>query len=140
MHANVTKHLVARFPAQIAQLAIGIAGGIIGTAPSEWDLKNPKIKEYITKYLQGVEGYTAEDRLRIVRLLENLSLGVAFQIESVHGAGSPAAQRIMFTRLYDLDYVEELVKRLAGKKIDLKFKSETEPWRETETQKLAKGG
>lgn len=138
MHANVTKHLVARFPAQISQLAIDIAGGIIGTAPSEWDLKNPKLREYIAKYLQGVEGYTAEDRLRMVRLLENVSMGVAFMIESVHGAGSPAAQRIMFSRLYDLNYSEEVAKKLAGMKSNVKFTEKAEPWRETETDKLAK--
>ncbi|MFP3187936.1 MAG: 4-hydroxyphenylacetate 3-hydroxylase family protein [Sulfolobaceae archaeon] len=138
MHANVTKHLVARFPAQISQLAIDIAGGIIGTAPSEWDLKNPKLREYIAKYLQGVEGYTAEDRLRMVRLLENVSMGVAFMIESVHGAGSPAAQRIMFSRLYDLNYSEEVAKKLAGMKSNVKFTEKAEPWRDTETEKLAK--
>lgn len=138
MHANVTKHLVARFPAQISQLSIDIAGGIIGTAPSEWDLKNPKLKEYVAKYLQGVEGYTAEDRLRMVRLLENVSLGVAFQIESVHGAGSPAAQRIMFTRLYDMNYAEDIAKRLVGKKTDLKFRPKAEPWRDSEAEKLSK--
>jgi 4-hydroxybutyryl-CoA dehydratase/vinylacetyl-CoA-Delta-isomerase len=138
MHANVTKHLVARFPAQISQLAIDIAGGIIGTAPSEWDLKNPKLREYIAKYLQGVEGYTAEDRLRMVRLLENVSMGVAFMIESVHGAGSPAAQRIMFSRLYDLNYSEEVAKKLAGMKSNVKFTEKAEPWRESETEKLAK--
>jgi len=138
MHANVTKHLVARFPAQISQLAIDIAGGIIGTAPSEWDLKNPKLREYIAKYLQGVEGYTAEDRLRMVRLLENVSIGVAFMIESVHGAGSPAAQRIMFSRLYDLNYSEEVAKKLAGMKSNVKFTEKAEPWRESETEKLAK--
>jgi len=138
MHANVTKHLVARFPAQISQLAIDVAGGIIGTAPSEWDLKNPKLREYIAKYLQGVEGYTAEDRLRMVRLLENVSMGVAFMIESVHGAGSPAAQRIMFSRLYDLNYSEEVAKKLAGMKSNVKFTEKAEPWRDSETEKLAK--
>ncbi|AWR96359.1 4-hydroxybutyryl-CoA dehydratase [Acidianus sulfidivorans JP7] len=138
MHANVTKHLVTRFPSQISQLAIDIAGGIVGTAPSEWDLKNPKIKEFIAKYLQGVEGYTAEDRIRMTRLIENVALGVAFQIESVHGAGSPAAQRIMFSRLYDLSYSEEVAKRLAGMKSDVHFKDSAEPWRLSETEKLAK--
>jgi 4-hydroxybutyryl-CoA dehydratase/vinylacetyl-CoA-Delta-isomerase len=138
MQANVTKHLVTRFPSQIAQLAIDIAGGILGTAPSEWDLKNPKIKELLAKYLQGVEGYTAEDRIRMVRLLENVALGVAFQIESVHGAGSPAAQRIMFSRLYNLSYAEEVAKRLAGMKSNVKFIKKVEPWKESETEKLAK--
>jgi len=74
----------------------------------------------------------------MVRLLENVSLGVAFQIESVHGAGSPAAQRIMFSRLYDLNYAEEVAKRLAGKKTDLQWKPKAEPWRESETEKLVK--
>lgn len=138
MHANVTKHLVARFPSQIAQLAIDIAGGIIGTAPSEWDLKNPKLKELLAKYLQGVEDYSAEDRIRMVRLLENIALGVAFQIESIHGAGSPAAQRIMFSRIYDLNYVENIAKKLAGIKTEIKFKESAEPWKLTETEKLVK--
>ncbi|MEW9491884.1 MAG: 4-hydroxyphenylacetate 3-hydroxylase family protein [Candidatus Aramenus sulfurataquae] len=138
MQANVTKHLVTRFPSQITQLAIDVAGGILGTAPSEWDLKNPKLKELLAKYLQGIEGFTAEDRLRMVRLVENVSLGVAFMIESVHGAGSPAAQRIMFSRLYDLNYAEEVAKRLAGMKNNAKFSTNAEPWRPSETEKLVK--
>ncbi|AHC52160.1 4-hydroxybutyryl-CoA dehydratase [Sulfolobus acidocaldarius SUSAZ] len=138
MHANVTKHLVARFPAQISQLAIDIAGGMVGTAPSEWDLKNPKLKEYIMRYLQGVEDFTAEDRLRMIRLVENVSMGVAFQIESIHGAGSPAAQRIMFSRLYDLDLAREISKKLAGRKADLKMTTKPEPWRETQSEQEAK--
>ncbi|MCH1770300.1 MULTISPECIES: 4-hydroxyphenylacetate 3-hydroxylase family protein [Metallosphaera] len=138
MHANVTKHLVARFPSQIAQLSIDLAGGIVGTAPSEWDLKNPKLKEYISRYLQGAEDFTAEDRLRMVRLVENVSMGVAFQIESVHGAGSPAAQRIMFSRLYDLNFAQEVAKKLAGRKSEVKFTSKAEPWRESQSEAEAK--
>ncbi|MCY0849792.1 4-hydroxyphenylacetate 3-hydroxylase family protein [Sulfuracidifex metallicus] len=137
MHANVTKHLVTRFPSEITKITTDIAGGMLGTAPSEWDLKNPKLRGYIEKYMQGMMDYSAEDRLRMTRLLENTSLGVAFMIESVHGAGSPAAQRIMFNRLYDFKYAEEVAKRLAGMKSEANFTKKPEPWRETDTERVS---
>lgn len=74
----------------------------------------------------------------MVRLVENVSMGVAFQIESVHGAGSPAAQRIMFSRLYDLNFAQEVAKRLAGRKSEVKFTSKAEPWRESQSEAEAK--
>ena len=46
-------------------------------------------------------GTTAENRMRILRLIENLSLGagaVGYRTESLHGAGSPQAQRVMIAR------------------------------------------
>ena len=46
-----------------------------------------------------------ENRLRILRLIENLTLGTAavgYLTESMHGAGSPQAQRIMISRLVNL--------------------------------------
>jgi len=137
LEANITKHWVARLPAMLNQLAVDIAGGAVGTAPSEWDLKNPKLRSYIEKYFQGVTEFTAEDRLRMTRLVENVGLGVAFQIESIHGAGSPAAQRITFNRVYDFNYAEEIAKRLAGMKNNLVWKKEAEPWRGTETERMA---
>ncbi len=137
LQANITKHWVARLPALVTQFAIDIAGGAVGTAPSEWDLKNPKLRPYIEKYFQGITEYTAEDRLRMTRLIENVGLGVAFQIESIHGAGSPAAQRITFSRIYDFAYAEEIARRLAGMSNKLVWKKEAEPWRATESEKMA---
>lgn len=114
MYANVTKHLVTRFPYEIARLSHDIAGGALGTAPSEFDLKNPEIRQLVEKYLQGVPEFTAEARLRMLRLLENTSISVAYLVESVHGAGSPQAQRISMQRLYDIETVEKIAKYLAG--------------------------
>lgn len=139
MFANVTKHLVTRFPFEISKITTDIAGGMLGTAPSEWDLKNPKLREYVEKFYQGMADYSGEDKLRMVRLLENTSLGVAFMIESVHGAGSPEAQRIMFGRLYDFNYAEGVAKKLAGVKVNLRMSMRPEPWRESDTEKLVKG-
>ncbi|OFX15781.1 MAG: hypothetical protein A2Z18_10570 [Armatimonadetes bacterium RBG_16_58_9] len=56
-------------------------------------------------------------KVKMLRLIEHMTLGrgaVAYLAESMHGAGSPQAQRIMISRLTDLDHRKELARRLAG--------------------------
>jgi 4-hydroxybutyryl-CoA dehydratase/vinylacetyl-CoA-Delta-isomerase len=115
--ANVCKLNVTRFPYEIARLAQDIAGGLLVTLPSEKDFANSEAGPYLVKYLRGVERYTTEDRCRMLRLVENLTLGpgaAAYLTESMHGAGSPQAQRIMLARLADLAEKMRLARRLAG--------------------------
>ncbi len=115
--ANVCKLNVTRFPYEIARLAQDIAGGLLVTLPSEKDFANPEVGPLLDKYLRGVSGYTTEARCRMLRLVENLTLGpgaAAYLTESMHGAGSPQAQRIMLGRLADLETKTRLAKRLAG--------------------------
>lgn len=114
--ANVCKQNVTRFPYEIVRLAEDIAGGIMVTAPSEADLRDPKLGPIIDKYLRGVATVSAENRLRILRLIENLALGTAavgYRTESMHGAGSPQAQRIMIARQGNLPMKKELAKTIA---------------------------
>ena len=114
--ANVCKLNVTRFPYEIARLAQDIAGGLLVTLPSEKDFVNSEVGAYLEKYLRGVERSTTEERCRMLRLLENLTLGpgaAAYLTESMHGAGSPQAQRIMLARLADLEEKTRLAKRLA---------------------------
>lgn len=114
--ANVCKQNVTRFPYEIVRLAEDIAGGLMVTAPSEKDLRDPKIGGYIDKYLRGVNHVSTENRLRILRLIENLALGsaaVGYRTESMHGAGSPQAQRIMIGRQGNLADKKELAKSIA---------------------------
>jgi 4-hydroxybutyryl-CoA dehydratase/vinylacetyl-CoA-Delta-isomerase len=114
--ANVCKQNVTRFPYEIARLAEDIAGGLMVTQPAEKDLRNPKIGPYIEKYLKGVDSVPTENRMRIMRLIENLTLGtgaVGYRTESMHGAGSPQAQRVMINRFANLDYKKKLAKNIA---------------------------
>ena len=114
--ANVCKQNVTRFPYEIARLAEDIAGGPMVTAPSEADLRDEKLGAYVEKYLKGVSGVSTENRLRILRLIENLTLGTAavgYRTESLHGAGSPQAQRIMIARQGNLQHKKELAKTIA---------------------------
>lgn len=114
--ANVCKQNVTRFPYEIVRLAEDIAGGLMVTAPSEKDLRSDKLGPYIKKYLSGAAGVSTENRIRLLRLIENLSLGTAavgYRTESMHGAGSPQAQRIMIARQGNLPMKKELAKAIA---------------------------
>ena len=104
--ANVCKLNVTRFPFELARLATDIAGGLLGTMPSSQDMEDPVAGPYIKKYLAAVKGIDVVDRVKVLRLIENIVAGagaVAYLIESVHGAGSPMAQRIMIGRQGDLE-------------------------------------
>jgi len=114
--ANVCKLNVTRFPYEIVRLAEDIAGGLMVTAPSDKDLKNKQLEPFINKYLQGANGSSTEDRLKIMRLIENLSLGTAavgYRTESMHGAGSPQAQRITISRQSNLNKKKDFAKKIA---------------------------
>jgi Aromatic ring hydroxylase len=115
--ANVCKQNVTRFPYEICRLAEDIAGGIMVTMPSEQDFNDEKLHPYIDKYLRGVDSVPTENRMRILRLIENMTLGsaaVGYRTESLHGAGSPQAQRIMIARQSNLGEKKELAKEIAG--------------------------
>jgi len=117
MLANVCKLNVTRFPYEMARLAQDIAGGLLVTLPSDKDFANPEIGPYLEKYLHSVDQYSTEERRRMLRLVENLTLGpgaAAYLTESLHGAGSPQAQRIMLAQLADLEQKMNLAKKLAG--------------------------
>ncbi len=118
--ANVCKQNVTRLPYEIARLAEDIAGGLMVTMPSEQDFKDEKIGPFVKKYLQGATGTSTENRMRVLRLIENLTLGTAavgYRTESMHGAGSPQAQRIMISRQGNLEEKKQLARAIA--KVDV---------------------
>jgi 4-hydroxybutyryl-CoA dehydratase / vinylacetyl-CoA-Delta-isomerase len=117
MLSNVCKHNVTRFPYEIARLAQDLAGGIVVTMPSEADFRNEEVGPLIDKLLAGRADVPTENRMRILRLIENLTLGrnaVGYLTESLHGAGSPQAQRIQIARGMDVDTKKAYARRLAG--------------------------
>jgi 4-hydroxybutyryl-CoA dehydratase/vinylacetyl-CoA-Delta-isomerase len=67
--------------------------------------------------MKGRAGVPVESRRRVLRLIENMTLGrnaVGYLTESLHGAGSPQAQRVQIQRLMNLEQKKELAKKLAG--------------------------
>lgn len=111
--ANTSKQNVTRNIYEISRLAHDIAGGILATMPSEIDFFDPELGKYVQKYLKGAATVPAEYRYRMIRLLENMTGGTAL-VESMHGAGSPQAQRVMLAKQANLERKKTLAKRLAG--------------------------
>ncbi len=117
MLANVCKHHVTRMTYEIGRLAQDLAGGLVVTLPSERDYRHAELGSLLEKYLKGRDEVPTEHRMRILRLIENMTLGrnaVGYLTESLHGAGSPQAQRIQIQRHMQLAFKQQLAKRLAG--------------------------
>ncbi len=115
--ANVCKQQVTRITYEMARLAQDLAGGLLVTLPSEADYRHEVVGPLLDKYLKGRDDVPTENRMRILRLIENLTLGrnaVGYLTESLHGAGSPQAQRIQIQRQMDLEFKQDLAKKLAG--------------------------
>ena len=114
--ANVCKQNVTRLPYEIARILQDIAGGLMVTLPSARDWLNPETSGLLQKYLAGAEGMSTYERLRMLRLIENLTMGrgaVAYLTESMHGAGSPQAQRVLISRLANVEEKKVYAKSLA---------------------------
>jgi 4-hydroxybutyryl-CoA dehydratase/vinylacetyl-CoA-Delta-isomerase len=117
MIANVCKHHVTKMPYEIGRLAQDLAGGMVVTMPSERDFKSEAVGHLLEKYLKGRADVPTENRVRILRLIENMTLGrnaVGYLTESMHGAGSPQAQRIQIARQMQIEFKKQLAKELAG--------------------------
>jgi len=114
--ANVTKQNVTRMPYEMARLAEDIAGGLLVTLPGAEDFDHPEYGPLLRKYVQGANG-TDEERRRVLRLVETMTIGataVAFRTESMHGAGSPQAQRMRIEQQGDFEAKMLDAKRIAG--------------------------
>jgi 4-hydroxybutyryl-CoA dehydratase/vinylacetyl-CoA-Delta-isomerase len=111
--ANTTKLNVTRFYYEVCRLAQDIAGGLLATMPSEQDLRDPEIGPLIEKYLSPGTGASAEERIRLGRLIENMTCGAPL-VEVMHGAGSPQAMKIILLRQAGLEQKMKLARRLCG--------------------------
>ena len=120
--ANVTKLNITRMVYEWMRVAQDIAGGKIITLPTEKDLDNPETGEILKKCFSGREGVPVQDIIKMLRLIENMSVGAGLP-EAMHGAGSPAAQKIMIARRSGIDIKMDLAKTVAGINKDKYFKS-----------------
>jgi 4-hydroxybutyryl-CoA dehydratase/vinylacetyl-CoA-Delta-isomerase len=115
--ANVCKMNVTRYPYELCRIAEDLAGGAMVTIPSECDLRSADIGKYVQKYFKGAGTVSAEERLRMLSLINNMTFGLAapsYRTESMHGAGSPQAQKIMIERQSNMEKKKKLARKLAG--------------------------
>lgn len=109
--ANTVKLNITRNVYQIGRLSHDLAGGILATMPDARAFDNPEIGHYVKKYVAASPEFDAQERLKIARYIENMT-SVTSQVEAMHGAGSPQAQRISMFRQADLDKKIEMVEKV----------------------------
>ena len=106
---GVAKYNATILPYQICRIAQDICGGLVATMPGESDLRNEEVGKHIEKYLRGVTAIPTEHRMRMIRLIECMTIGT-FSADlltmGLHGAGSPYPQKMMILS----DYQEKLPK------------------------------
>jgi 4-hydroxybutyryl-CoA dehydratase/vinylacetyl-CoA-Delta-isomerase len=93
--ANVCKQAVTRLPYEVGRIAEDLAGGLVSTMPEMELHEHPEIGKWMHLATGGVH------RASLLRLVEYMTYGsgsVPLRIECMHGAGSPAAQRIALQR------------------------------------------
>ncbi len=96
--ANMAKLHFATGYHNFVQLIQDISGGIITTAPTYQDWKNPVTSEYIEHYLGGSAKYTTEQRLRLIEAAHRLVASAEhghMEVTTVHAEGSMETQKMM---------------------------------------------
>ena len=112
MTANIAKLFFADNWHQASKYLQDIAGGIVATIPSSKDYYNPETHDMMEKYFAGKAGVPTEDRLRLVRLIRDMSSAYE-DVITLHAEGSLAAQRLSILSLADFDRYKGAAKRAA---------------------------
>jgi 4-hydroxybutyryl-CoA dehydratase/vinylacetyl-CoA-Delta-isomerase len=113
--ANSAKLLEAEASIEASKLLIDVAGGLTGAAPSERDLKNPKTRKYLEKYLTANPDVSVEDRMRTMRLCEYLcGVSSTLQVQAIHTGVSPEGQKMTIANAIDMDKLKSYAKKLAN--------------------------
>lgn len=113
--SNMGKHFFATHYHDAIKAVQEIAGGLVVTGPTEADYMNPETKDYIETYLCGREGVKTENRLKVMKLIRDLTAtGYAGEgyIGTLHGEGSIEAQKISLYREYNIERCVQYVKKI----------------------------
>jgi len=113
--ANVAKLEAVNHLKEAIVSAAEIGGGIVVNAPSLKDLKIDGVGDKVAEALKANEAYTAEERLRAMRLLQLWTSGPHL-VGLIQGGGPPATQWVALRRTVknELPKLIEGAKRLAG--------------------------
>ncbi len=112
MIANICKYQFADNWHTATKYVQDIAGGIVATAPSAKDFHNPETHGLMEKYFAGKAGIPTEDRLRMVKLVRDLTSSYE-DVLTIHAEGSLEAQKLSILQLADFDRYKAAAMRAA---------------------------
>lgn len=113
MIANICKFYFADNWHQATKYIQDIGGGIIVTAPSYKDYVNPDTHEFMEKYFAGSARTSTENRLRMVKLIRDLT-SCYEDVLTIHAEGSLEAQKLSIVQLADWGRYKAAAMRAVG--------------------------
>lgn len=113
MAINAAKFTFASNFHQMCQHLQDIAGGLSTTVPTYRDWNNPEIQPYLEKYLSAKEDVATENRIRMMRLAKDMTSNY-YQIDTIHGEGSMAAQEMFLYGSADWEKLKSAARRAAN--------------------------
>ena len=113
VYTNIAKYMFANDSAEASKRLADICGGIVSDCPSYRDWMNPEERPFIEKYLAGKAGIPTEHRLRMIRLIKDMT-GHDNNNTNIHAEGSLAAQIIALYASGDWARYKAAAKRMAG--------------------------
>jgi 4-hydroxybutyryl-CoA dehydratase / vinylacetyl-CoA-Delta-isomerase len=113
MTANICKFYFANNWHEATKYIQDIGGGIIVTAPSAKDYYNPETHDLMEKYFAGRDGVPTEYRLRMAKLIRDLTSAYE-DVLTIHAEGSLEAQKMSILQMADWGRYTAAAKRAAG--------------------------
>jgi 4-hydroxybutyryl-CoA dehydratase/vinylacetyl-CoA-Delta-isomerase len=117
VYSNIGKLLQGLHVYDMFKASHEISGGILVASPYPEDMEVPDIKTRLTEYLKGKENVPADHRLKVARLLEDITAsyqGGWYSVISIVGGGPPEAEKIEIMRKYDLEERMSHVEKITG--------------------------
>lgn len=114
---NAAKYYFAWHYHEMARAVQDIAGGLVVTGPLAEDWQNPEVRADMERFLGGARGTGAEERLRAINLVRDLTasdLGGYLEVLAIHAEGSLETQKLTVLMDVDLAPYKAFAKRVAG--------------------------
>lgn len=117
LFVSASKFYNAELHGKMVDILHDIAGTLLVEAPTMADLESGEVGADVRAHLAGGNGWSAEDRLRLLHYVRDLTAdtygGWIAVTESLAGGGQ-YAQRLVTLRHYDLNRAKALARRAAG--------------------------
>jgi len=117
VYANIGKLLQGKHIYDMFRIVHDTTGGILVSSPYPEDLEVPRLGEKLNEYLQGSKDISADYRISVARLLEDITAsyqGGWYSAISISGGGSPEATRMEIMRKYDIAERKSLIEKISG--------------------------
>ncbi len=117
MTVNMAKYHFAHGYHEAIRDVQDCAGGALVTSPGVEDWQNPETGDLLRQFLGGRQGWTAEQRARVLNMISDLTasdFGGYQAVLAVHAEGSLEAEKLQLYRSYPAERVLRLARWLAG--------------------------